>query len=201
MSGTMNRADLQASLKESLHDSGEVLAPEDFERCLDTALLEFSRRLPRLRNGSLQLIYGETSYPAPADLIGFHIAEWQWDRSIPVWEGGSPGTLPRVSACDGHIQFSFALSPRQISLLGGKLPYRYKASHQIGAAAEDTTVPAHQRDLLLLRAQAECLRELAMRNITKPVSMRDGGMSSPKNGTPAALYERLLAEFHDRVGA
>ena len=39
------------------------------------------------------------------------------------------------------------------------------------------------------------MRELAMRNVVTPQAMRDGYSSTPRNGTPAALYEALLAEF------
>ena len=67
-------------------------------------------------------------------------------------------------------------------------------------AAAQTTVPEHSRSLLLLRAQAEACRELALRNVSKPVTMRDAVGSQPRNGTPSALYQMLLAEFETRVG-
>ena len=73
--------------------------------------------------------------------------------------------------------------------------FYYFGVHAIGSAAVDTTVSAPDRALLLLRAQAEAMRELAMRNVVKPQQMRDGYTSMPRNGTPAALFESLLAEF------
>ena len=43
--------------------------------------------------------------------------------------------------------------------------------------------------------ESEAMRELAMRNVIKPQAMRDGYSSTPRNGTPSALFEALMAEF------
>ena len=64
----------------------------------------------------------------------------------------------------------------------------------------DAASPHYSRSLLLLRAQAEACRELALRNVSKPVTMRDAVGSQPRNGTPSALYQMLLTEFETRVG-
>ena len=65
----------------------------------------------------------------------------------------------------------------------------------IDADAANTTVEAKDRALFLLRAHAEVARELAARNITKPVRLRDGFSQGPRNATPAALYDALMREF------
>jgi hypothetical protein len=80
-------------------------------------------------------------------------------------------------------------------MLGSEFRYYYFALHSIGAAAADTTVKASDRGLLLLRAQAEAMKEMAMRNIKKPVQMRDGLASAPRNGTPASLFQALMDQF------
>ena len=56
-----------------------------------------------------------------------------------------------------------------------------------------------EQGLLLLRAQAEAMREIAMKNSTVSYQLREGISSTPKNGTPAYLYQELLAEFERRV--
>ena len=60
---------------------------------------------------------------------------------------------------------------------------------------ETKAAAAMRRTVAQVRAQAEAMRELAMRNVVKPQQMRDGYTSMPRNGTPAALFETLLAEF------
>ena len=47
----------------------------------------------------------------------------------------------------------------------------------------------------LLRAQVEAWRELMLRNMTKVVQMRDGYSGTPRNATPAAMYELLHKQF------
>ena len=67
--------------------------------------------------------------------------------------------------------------------------------------AANTTILAGDRELLLLRGQAEAMRELAMRGVAKPVQLRDGLGMGPRNAHPAALYDALLCEFRERAAA
>ena len=48
-------------------------------------------------------------------------------------------------------------------------------------------------------AQAEAMRELSMKNATTAYQLREGISATPKNGTPAYLYQELLAEFERRL--
>ena len=41
---------------------------------------------------------------------------------------------------------------------------------------------------------------MALRNMAKPVTMRDGISGQTRNGTPASLYQSLLKEFYERIG-
>ena len=52
----------------------------------------------------------------------------------------------------------------------------------------------------MLRAQAEAMRELAAKNATTAYNIREGISATPKNGTPAYLYEQLLQEFERLAG-
>lgn len=85
----------------------------------------------------------------------------------------------------------------QLSVWGATFRFWYFAQHVLSEAPGLTTINPSDRGLLLLRAQAEAMRELAMRNVIKPQAMRDGYSSTPRNGTPAALFETLLAEFKE----
>lgn len=200
----MTRAELAEDLKASLQDAADVFnAPDgaDFLRFLDKAALDFYRVRPRTLLGELTLVADQFAYEAPDDLLAYKSALWGSDRRIQPWEKHWPGRLPDVYLCeDGgvhELHFLPAPTAQQIAVLGSTYKYWYFASHQIGDTEAETTILSGQRGLLLLRAQAEAMREMAMRNIGKPVQMRDGVSSGPRNGTPAALYAALMKEFEE----
>lgn len=204
--GTMLLSDLIADLKASLQDSAKVFtaaADADFVRHLEAAAQAFSTKRPRTILASLTLTADTAEYPAPDDFMAFKASLWGTTpvrRSKP-WEKSWPGPLPRVRFVEvgaGSYQLSLEPSPSaaQIAALGADFRYYYFARHVLDDTLESlTTIRPGERGLLLLRAQAEAMRELAMRNITKPVQMRDGVTSGPRNGTPAALFAVLHDEF------
>lgn len=199
MPGTMSRADLRADLKGSLHDAGSVLAdPDDFDRCLNVAADALGEALPRTLASTLSLVAGQSEYAAPADLLGFKASTWGHNGAKP-WEAHWPGRLPRVEVQDSILLLTPAPTAAQIGLLGATFRFFYFAGYTVADDAANTTVPPIRRGLLLLRAQAEACRELALRNVAKPVSMRDGMSNQPRNGTPTHLFETMLREFDDRV--
>ncbi len=207
MAGTMSQADLVADLKASLHDAASVFVAADdadFVRHLNVAALDFGRVRPLVKPGTLTLTADTASYAAPADLDDVDSELWSSRGTMPQpWEASYPGPLPRLRvvgpAGSKLIVFTPSPSAAHILALGSAFQYLYRAAHAIGAAAADTTIAAGDRALLLLRAQAEALRELAMRNIGKPVHMRDGYTGTPRNGTPAALFQVLMTEFEGAV--
>jgi hypothetical protein len=206
MAGTMIEADLVADFKASLMAAAAVFEASgdaDFKRHLGVAAQAFGRIRPRTLIGTLTLVAEQPDYPAPADFAGFKSSLWGIAPKARVkpWEKSWPGRLPGVryieTAADTRkLYLDPPPSAAQISALGSEFRYYYYARHAIDAAdAAKTTILPAERALLILRAQAEAMRELAMRNIMKPVQMRDGVMSVTRNGTPAALYAALLAEF------
>lgn len=206
MPGTMSSADLVADLKASLQDAANAFVATgdaDFIRHLSVAALDFSRIRPRTLLGEINLVADQINYAAPADMHMFKAAVWGASHGVMPWEPSYPGKLPTaqlVSVGDSPAQelhLTPAPSAKQISVLGPLYKFWYFAQHKIDADATKTTIHPSARALLLLRAQAEAMRELAMRNITKPVSMRDGLSSAPRNGTPSALYQALMKEFED----
>ena len=209
MGGTMARADLVADFKASLHDAAEVFTAAvgaDFSRLLDVALLDFARARPRTLVGSVTLSAGTVDYAVPVDFYHYKTDLWADPGRIGrPWEPSYPGSLPaiRVAELAGAKRLFFSPAPnaRQIALFGTEFRFYYFAKHVIADSAAETSVDSGDRGLLLLRAQAEAMRELAMRSLGKPVMLRDGMSSTPRNGTPAALYQTLLDEFNAAVAS
>lgn len=207
MPGTMSEADLVVDLKWSLFDAAALFtAPQDadFKRFLAQALPDMQTKRPVTRLGTLTLTEGEARYAvAEADFEALKTDIWREPARLPKpWEAGWPGALPRVCAArDGaawFIQFEPAPSALHIAALGSAFKFYYFARHAIGTLAADTTVAPQDRALLLLRAQAEAMLALGMRNAGKPVQLRDGLSGTPRNSTPAALHELLMRLFREQ---
>ena len=90
-----------------------------------------------------------------------------------------------------------APSGKQLLVLGNACEIEYHADHVL--TENECSLDAEELDLLLLRAQAEAMRELSMKNATTAYQLREGISATPKNGTPAYLYQELLAEFERRL--
>lgn len=197
---------LVGELKASLGDAAERFAGEAadaaFARHVSRAALDFGRVRPVTLVGTLALVAGQVMYPAPADFVRFKLALWGHaeQRRPKPWERNWPGPFPVVEALGG---WALCLSPAptalQISVLGADYSFLYFAGLAAGATAETSTVTEADRGLLILRAQAEAMRELAMRESVRPVAMRDGFSGLARNGTPAGLAQAFLAEFERLV--
>lgn len=202
----MSQADLVTDHKAGLMDSADTFTAAldaDFIRHLDNAAQALGVRRPRTLLGELTLVADQSGYAAPADFHLFKTGLWGNTTAKP-WDKNWAGKLPRVSVVevDGAMEIHLDPPPTaaQITLLGAAYKFYYFAKHTISATASATTVRPGDRGLLLLRAQAEAMKEMALRNIKKPVQMRDGLASAPRNGTPAALFQALLDQF-DREAA
>jgi len=203
MPGTMSRVDLLADYKASLQDASKVFTAAndtDFNRHLDVAALAMGRVRPRTLLGTLTLVADQFNYAAPADFLMYKSALWGVITArVSPWEKHYYGKLPNVSvAVNGAVREMHLLpapTALQITLLGAGFKFYYFAGHTIDTIAANTTILAVDRWVLLLRAQAEAMKEMAMRNIGKPVQMRDGISGGTRNGTPAYLYEQLMKMF------
>lgn len=208
MANTMSEADLVASLKASLHDAAKVFEgagatlDDEFKRFLQQALPDMQVKRPATRLGTVTI---EPNFPRVAvgvDNTGFAAFKtylWGDNCTIKPWEPSYPGKLPRVSASYSEQQWWLVFDPaptaQQVCVHGSQFDFWYYAAHAIGTLAADTTVNLQDRGLLLLRAQVEAMRELSIRNASKPVTMRDGFSGQPRNSTAAALYTELLKQF------
>jgi hypothetical protein len=206
MAGTMSEADLVDDLKASIQDAAKIFtaaADGDLKRHLKAAALDFARKRPRTLVGTLTLVADQAQYDAPVDLAAFKSHLWgiaPLHRAQP-WEKTWPGRIPDVRIIEASnpgtrkLQLDPPPTSGQISLLGAEFRFYYYAAHVIDTETTKTTVAAADRGLLLLRAQAEAMKEMAMRNLMKPVMVREGMSSVPRNGTPAFLYRTLMDEF------
>lgn len=202
MAGSMSQADLVADLKRSLHDAASVFedAPEadaDFKRFLQVAFTGMQAKRPRTLLGTVQLQADVDLYPiALTDFAQYKTHQWG-SRVIRPWLPCHPGALPRISAVNEGGTWALVFDPaptsQHLDAYGSTFRFWYYGTHS--ADGSGSTLAEADRPLLLLRAQAEAMRELAMRNINKPVQLRDGISGAPRNSTPAALYRELLAEW------
>jgi len=200
VAGSMTRPDLVADLKRSLHDAGSVFnaaGDADWLRFLAIALVAMQTKRPRTLLGTVTLIAEQDRYTIDAaDFATYKTHSWG-GRPPKPWAPEYPGALPRVSVAQegtaNVLVFDPAPTMKHINAYGSVFRFWYFGTHT--ATDTTTTLAPVDRPLLLLRAQAEALRELTMRNINKPVSLRDGLSGTPRNSTPAALFQALLQEW------
>ncbi len=122
--------------------------------------------------------------------------------NVPIWDDNRVGQLPELRICfnsakERFLQLVPMPSERQINILGYICDYTYSADH----IWTDTfcSFSTFEESLLLLRAQAEGMRELSMKNVTTPFQLREGVSAAPQNGTPAYLFSLLMEEFNAKV--
>lgn len=192
-------ADFKASLQDA---SGFFTAANDadFIRHLNVAARAVAlSKISRTLIGNMAVQAGVSEYAAPADLLlpkaGF------WTR-LPIDVTDIPSTpnpVLSLAELDGSVVLVLTPAPTaaQIAVYGSTYGFYYFASHELTDQEATSTLPERSRNLVLLRAQAEACRELALRQLTKPISLRAGGGSTAqtRNMTPSALFQALMEEF------
>ena len=201
----MNRPDLLKAYSDSLLDSQRAFKADDFGRHMDTALRELAQFRPRRVLAELNSMPMQREYECPADLIevlATHYGRAEKAQRQP-WDAGYPTQrLPEVTVqyrADGsrYLQVFPAPSYQLLAQIGTVVGYEYSAGHVVTDSYSSLTpVLVH---LAILRAQAEAMRELAMRNSSMPTQVKDSLTNTPANGTPSYLYQLLMDEFYGRV--
>lgn len=198
----MSKADLIADLKAGLMDAAGLFtaaADADFVRHLAVAARDLARFRPRTMLGTITVSADVMTYPAPVDMVGAKYPLWgvnergrcrQWDRRYP-------GPLPRLALVGDEVHLTPAPSAEQIAALGSAYKFYYYATHQIADDAAQTTVRAADRHLLLMRASAEAMTELANRSVVNPVQLHRGLGSMPSNSSPAAWARELMRQYQE----
>lgn len=203
MTATMSLEQLTESLKTSLMDSAGLFLDE-LPQLLTIAAEDLARVRRRTLVGSIQLRPGKDIYLAPEDLMDYKLSIWgqQQRKTMKPWQPKYPRQLPDVSVIDGspkYLVLSFIPTGGQIDLMGSEFRFFYFANHHIDEDGSKTTVSESERNLLLLRAQAEAMKWLSMRNVDKTVSAKHAISGASKGGVPAALYRILLEDWERRA--
>jgi hypothetical protein len=204
-------AELLPDYRASLNDAALVFGQDnsdDQKKNLTRHLTIAARKLaigkrPRTRQATLSLVADQSSYgPVPEDLLLTKVSTWGITNR-PQWHLPA-GPLPILTLVDddGTGSRAIVLTPaptsEQICAFGSSYPFYYFAEHAITSDAATSTLQEKDRGLVILGGQVEAMREMAMRSIGKPVTLRDAnGGGVARNMTPAALYEKLLAEFNE----
>jgi len=203
VSNSMSKADLVTSLKSMLGSAAAKFERQDeFENHLAVAAFDLGRVRERTIMGELTLVAGQMTYPAPANMILPKTPLWglHEQQTRNHWDSNYPANLPRIFPVNGGAEQQINLIPvptaSQIADLGSRYQFHYFAAHIIDDDAAGTTINPFDRSLLLIRATAQAMQELATSQAIKPVSLSGEGITGmPKNGTPAALADQLLRLF------
>jgi hypothetical protein len=159
----------------------------------------------RVRRSSITLEAGVTEYDPPADIKRVTRCGWARaeNKARKPWNPNWIHNLPDLSLVETDsgkkLELSREISAAELADIGSTCTYYYEAAHVIDADASNTSIQAEDRDLLLLRAKVEACRELAMRQIGKPIALRDGYTNTPRNGSPAALAESLYDGWKEQM--
>lgn len=195
---------LKTELAASLRDAVNKLDQDSthLDRYLRAAAADFGRVRPRVLETSITLQSDVATYAMPAEARRFHSATWTdaW-LAVEPWERPARIRVPRAvvrEASGGGRELVLTPPPKLafICTVEAAQTVRYYADHVIGATDADTTIMDEDRDLVLTRAQAEAMKELAIRGSGKPVNIRNASLGAAvSNMTPSALYRALMDIF------
>ncbi len=201
----MTLNDLIIDLKTSLMASHKAFVKETeeettavFSRLLYIAAADMHRVRPCTRCGTLDLVAGVNTYDAPDDLYEFKITTWGDDvrRKSKPWDPNYKYINPSVSIhTDGAVKkivIDHTPTATDLILNGAKFYYYYYAQHELTETT--STIADCDKHLLILRAQAEAMRELSFRNLYSTTRVKSG-TSKPNLGNPADLHIQLMNEF------
>ena len=167
-------------------------------RYIRAAVADMHRIRPRILTTHIQLIAGVERYAMPFDAVMFYRASWvaRWS-AIEAWDriGQSLPVAEIEHADDGSRELVLSPAPTQalIWTVSSAHTVRYKAQHTVDETG--TTVAVEDRRLIILRAEAELMKEIALGNAGKGGNWKGGDRSMPRNATPQATYDRLMADW------
>jgi len=198
---------LENSLLEAVKIFGDNAAAWNphLDRHLNAAVADFDRVAPLLEGAQIQLVADAANYAADARAIRFHGSEiLDKQQHVDPWDDFRVPEVPVpfLGRISGVKTWVFRPVPTAFILdrIGSIYPFTYFAAHVLDdAVAANTTFDARHLPLLVLRAQVESLRDLAVRNAHKPVALRDPNYSQIKNGTPAALAEQFMRLWESQM--
>jgi len=209
---SMKLADIVATFVQSLGSAGNFLDGQ-YDGILNAAVLDYSRSKPLQEIGLLTLEAGKSVYDAPANLDGIKHHDWGRAnrRRRDPWNSRVV-KIPDVKIIPGEngqrpyrIALSYAPTAEEIGICGSSFQYFYTAVHLVSdldpGTVGATTVPAADRDILIVRMQAEAMLQLSL-NRTGKVAIADPKTKGQNRaGTPKDLHQYLMDEFNRRLMA
>lgn len=183
-------------------DATEVFnAPDDgdYKRHIELATLRIDEKRPYVVDASVTVQAEQASYPAPADLLRLWGPTWGLSQRqhLAPWDPRHPGRMPRLRLASVGGVRSLLLDPaptnHQVAQCGETYTYRYYAKHQVDDLA--STVDIEDKRYLLMAALIEAVRELASRNVLKPIQLHRGVGAVPTSATPLELYRTLTEQW------
>jgi len=176
----------------------------DLIRHVQSGLIAYTARWPLLSRSSITLVADQRAYTAPDRMLNLAVVFWgQAQRRVnKMWEDGYPQQIPwgtvQHTSNGPELVLDFAPTATDIALCGATFEFSYHAAHVLSDTPEESTVPDHDLNRLLLAAQIQAMSELVNSNVVSPIQLSKGLGSASKETTPLAAL-RHLTEHWERL--
>ena len=191
----ITRQSLIDSLTAALPARAGAPSSTQYADAIDAAVLAYSQRVPLVRTTTLAVTAGVSSYSLPADFLSLVSLESAEVLGLHV-AITSAGIVPLGDAEDEVYEIlGNTLVFDDAPTYSSERTLKYNAAHVVtsGTYADMQT---RDREPVLLRAQADLLRMLAMREAGNAWSYKIGDESVDKKGLGQALF--MAADVIDR---
>lgn len=196
----ITRQSLIDSLTAALPAKDGVPSTQQYADAIDGAVLAYSQRVPLVRTATLAVTAGVSSYSLPTDFL-----------SVVYLEPGSVLGLETVVTSAGLVPTSGG-GAESWEIVGKTLVFddepayssdrtlKYNAAH-VAASGSYADLQAHETPPILMRAQSDLLRMLAMREAGNAWSYKIGDESVDKTRVSEALFKAAdaLDRRYERV--
>jgi hypothetical protein len=186
----MTKNDFIAKLQQILSDVSKHIAGKE-EVLLGAALAHYNQVKPKIVSEVVGLIAGQSDYILKNSAVKLNSINWQ--PNLNPWH--SQVVLPHAIATANSLMFDFSITPAIINQQGSSVRVNLAVDWSLEELNENAT------EIVLIRAQAEAIKLDAIRKSTKPVRLRTDGSGKTTQDNPLVLYDKLMAEFKERVYA
>lgn len=191
----ITRQSLIDSLTAALPARAGAPSSTQYADAIDAAVLAYSQRVPLVRTTTLAVTAGVSSYALPADFLSLVSLESAEVLGLHV-AITSAGIVPLGDAEDEVYEIlGNTLVFDDAPTYSSERTLKYNAAHVV-ASGTYADMQTRDREPVLLRAQADLLRMLAMREAGNAWSYKIGDESVDKKGLGQALF--MAADVIDR---
>jgi hypothetical protein len=191
----ITRQSLIDSLTAALPARAGAPSSTQYADAIDAAVLAYSQRVPLVRTTTLAVTAGVSSYSLPADFLALVSLESAEVLGLHV-AITSAGIVPLGDAEDEVYEIlGNTLVFDDAPTYSSERTLKYNAAH-VATSGTYADMQTRDREPVLLRAQADLLRMLAMREAGNAWSYKIGDESVDKKGLGQALF--MAADVIDR---